>query len=96
MTLVDAEQFDQQQHGIVGGQFVLFAPFGDRLREFLVVIGRLFCALAWASWLRWQQKVGSRFDFGVKFLLPGLQSLPVQQAEGGMFHRRRDGQVFAR
>ena len=43
MPLVKAEQFDQEQHGVILGQTVAGAPLGDRLLEFVIEIARFHC-----------------------------------------------------
>ena len=51
---------------------------------------------AWTAALRFgegQEQVGDGVDLRVEACLPVLQPLPVEQVEGGMLERRRDGDV---
>ncbi len=43
MPLVKAEQFDQEQHGVILGQMVARPPFGDRFLELVIEIARFHC-----------------------------------------------------
>ena len=45
------------------------------------------------SWFCRQQQFGGGFDFGVKFALPRLQPLAVQQMQMAVGHGGRDGEI---
>ena len=92
MPLMDSEQLDEEHHRVVFSQPMFIAPLGDGLVELLVEVGLFVCS-AWGLF-RGQQQVGDGFDLGVKLPLPRLKPLTVEQAEGGMLGRRRDGQVL--